>query len=255
MRAIIVFSVLVVIAAAQNTTIPCDKSANYGSSSLLIYNNACPLDRPYCTGQGLCSECAVGKDSLCDCPPNHRCAAARFNAVRNADFCTPVPIADIDTPCADNNGCPVELADQTTTAQATAFFLSCVNSQCRYCNGRETSSSIVCIQERLPTGADPRLYGSKTGTSRVCKQSADAWNSNTRVLDPALPTDQYAYERTQYAPPSASTAPATGQPSESPAPAASSASAVGEVGAWPMAVCAFVGICMFFGVAGLAAGG
>lgn len=200
LRFIVVASALAV-ALCHATTITCDTSQNYGGAQGAIYNTACPADRPYCTGSGLCSECAVGKDSLCDCPPNYKCAAARFNVVRDADFCSPMPLTVIDGVCADANECGVDLEDQRTGLDATAFFTSCVNSECRYCNGRSFSSTIWCKQEEVPGGGDARVHGSKTGP-RSCIQASNAWNSDTEVLSPPLPTDPYEYERSQYPTPS-----------------------------------------------------
>lgn len=214
---ILVVCVLVALASAQNS-ITCDKSQNYGGAQGAIYNSACPPARPYCTGSGLCSECAVGKDPLCDCPPNYKCAAARFNTVRNADFCSPMPLTTIDDACVDNNDCPVELENLQTSQLETAFFTSCVNSDCRYCNGRSFSTTISCQQGEVPGGGDPRAYGSKTSTARVCFEATNAWNSNTAVLNPPLPTDPFQYESNQYPSPSvAGTSASTGtSPSQTP---------------------------------------
>lgn len=193
---------LVVIAflvgAALAVNIACDKSRNYGGDQGAIYNDACPPERPYCTGSGLCSECALGKDPICDCPPNFKCAAARFNTVRNADFCAPMPLDVIDGTCTDANQCAVQLVDQRTDAQAIAFYTSCVNGECRYCNGRSYSSTITCRQDKVPSGGDPRVWGSKVQTARACVDVANAWNSYTETLSPPLPTDPYQYERDQY---------------------------------------------------------
>merc|ERR1712100_435943 len=206
-------SLLLVVATVAQLSVSCDRSLNYGGAQGAIYNTACPPQRPYCTGtggsNGLCSECAVGKDPLCDCPPNYKCAAARFNPVRNADFCSPMPLTTIDDACMDNNDCPVRLESLQTSQLETAFFTSCVNADCRYCNGRSFSTVIYCQQGEVPGGGDPRAYGSKASTARTCAEAYNAWNSNTAVLSPPLPTDPFQYERNQYATLTPSVVPAT----------------------------------------------
>lgn len=212
----IVLAVLFAAAACSAQTVVCNKANNYGGTNGKIYNSACPPERPYCTGSGLCSECALGKDSLCDCPPNYKCAAARFNAVRNADFCTPIPLTVIDDACADASACPVQLQSQQSGLTETAFYATCTTAgTCRYCNGRSYSSVIFCTQGEVPGGGDARAYGSKS-SPRGCLTDVDAWNSNVAVLDPALPTDPYEYERNQYPVPSP-----TPTPSESSTPSLS----------------------------------
>lgn len=186
------------VGATVAVNIACDTSRNYGGDQGAIYNDACPPERPYCTGSGLCSECALGKDPICDCPPNFKCAAARFNTVRNADFCAPMPLDVIDATCSDANQCDVQLVDQRTDANAIAFYTSCVANECRYCNGRSYSSTILCRQDKVPPGGDPRTWGSKADTARACLQAANAWNSYTETLTPPLPVDMYEYERDQY---------------------------------------------------------
>lgn len=226
--------VAVATTTCMATTIICDKSQNYGGAQGAIYNTACPGDRPYCTGSGLCSECALGKDPLCDCPSNYKCAAARFNTVRDADFCAPMPLTVIDGVCVDANDCAIELTSKQTATEEIAFYTSCVNSECRYCNGRSYSSVIRCQRGEVPGGGDPRVYGSKT-SSRGCTQVTNAWNSNTETVTPALPTDMFEYERNQYpsvqpsSGPNGSPSPAS--PSSSPAPATPTASL--SIGASP----------------------
>ena len=188
----------------QNSTIACNKGSNYGGSNGLIYNTACPLARPYCTGSGLCSECAAGKPSLCDCPLNYHCASARYNTVRAADFCAPFPLSVIDTNCATANDCDVQLQDLQTGASQPAFYASCVSTKCRYCDGYAYSSSIRCVQAEVPGGGNANFYGSKT-LSQACPPIVNAWNSYTTVLSPPLPTDMFQYERNQYPAPAGTT--------------------------------------------------
>ena len=191
-----------VVSGVVAQTIVCNKANNYGGTNGKIYNLACPPERPYCTGSGLCSECAVGKNSLCDCPPNYQCAAARFNTVRNADFCAPTPVSVIDDTCATSSDCAVTLQSQQSGNNEIAFYATCTSGlTCRYCNWRSYSSTIACTQGEVPGGGDPSHYGSKTGFM-ACITNVNAWNSQTAVLNPALPTDPYEYERNEYPPPS-----------------------------------------------------
>ena len=205
------------VAVCMATTITCNKAQNYGGAQGAIYNTDCPADRPYCTGSGLCSECAVGKNSLCDCPPNYKCAAARFNTVRDADFCAPMPLTVIDDVCTDANDCAIELTSKQTNTDEIAFYTSCVNSECRYCNGRSYSSVIRCTQGEVPGGNDPAAYGSKT-SARTCPEVYNAWNSNSETLSPPLPADMFQYERNQYPSVEPSSGPGGTSPSSSPAP-------------------------------------
>lgn len=209
---------VVVNAQFQNSTIVCNKASNYGGSNGLIYNTACPRDRPYCTGSGLCSECASGKPSICDCPANYHCAAARYNTVRAADFCAPYPLSVIDSTCATANDCEVQLQNIQTGANENAFYASCVSTKCRYCDGYAYSSVIRCAQAEVPGGGDANLYGSKT-FSLGCAPASNAWNSYTAVLSPPLPTDMFQYERNQYPPQTGST--------PSPCPSASRTKSIG----------------------------
>lgn len=201
MRALLIFAFVACAYAASNIT--CDRTRNYGGDNGRIYNDACPAKRPYCTGTadvGLCSECAVGKSEICDCPANYKCVAARFNQVRNADFCAPMPLTVIDSPCADANDCAITMVSQQSGDELVAYYASCVNNVCRYCNGRSYSSAFLCREGVVPSGGDARTYGSKFGEARACPEIYQAWNTNTADLDPPLPTDLFAEEKRLYAP-------------------------------------------------------
>ncbi len=222
--------VFVAVVAAQQlnaNNVACTTANNYGGTNGLIYNSACPADRPYCTGSGSCSECATGKDSVCDCPANYKCAGARFNTVRNADFCAPIPLSVIGGTCTDANQCNVDLVNQNTQQTQTAFFVDCVSSECKYCNGLATDG-YICTQGEVPGGGDARRYGSKT-EGRACFPAVNGWNSLVLPLDPPLPTDSFQYERDQYIasgsspPPSTPTATLSlgATPSNSPVPSSS----------------------------------
>lgn len=186
--------------AALAQTVTCNKAQNYGAAQGKIYNTACPAARPYCTGSGLCSECATGKNSICDCPANYKCVAAVQNAVRDADFCAPTPLSVINDACVTANDCAVNLKDQRTNVSTLAFYTECTTTaptKCRYCNGPSYSAVISCTRGEVPLGSDPAHYGSKSDF-RSCAPVNNAWNTNTPILNPPLPTDPYEYERNQY---------------------------------------------------------
>lgn len=219
---IIVAAFVVTAAVAQElnaNNIQCNTGDNYGAAQGLIYNSACPADRPYCTGSGYCSECATGKDPTCDCPPNFKCAGARFNTVRNADFCAPMPLDVIGNPCTSASECNVDLVNQNTMALQTAFFTDCVPDECLYCNGLSTDG-YICTQGEVPGGGDARRYGSKD-EGRACFSAYNAWNSQEYPLEPPLPTDPLEYEREQYVESSGSGSSPAPTPSNSVTPTAS----------------------------------
>jgi hypothetical protein len=200
--AIGILVVAAALARAQSpngNNIACSIGNNNGDSwTGAIYNNACPKDRPYCTGSGLCSECSATKDSTCDCPVNYQCVAAPYNAVRNADFCAPIPLAALNGACTTANDCGISLVVQKSGINQTAYYAVCASriNVCRYCDGYGSFFG-ACTQGVVPGGADKRAYGS-TANIVGCSPAADAWNSNTKVLSPPLPLDPYEYERNEY---------------------------------------------------------
>lgn len=181
--------------ANATISITCDIGQNYGpSNSQLWYNTACPPNTPYCTGSGLCSECVAQKDPDCDCPPNFGCLAYYFNPVRGADFCSPFPVALYGQSCGTQSDCNYTLPRQSDGAVIIANYVFCVSTECFYCTNENVR---ICNQGVLPIGADPGLYGSKN-EGRGCIQSVGAWNAYSWPTSTVLPTDPYAYERSQY---------------------------------------------------------
>lgn len=200
--AVLVVPLLVALASCQVPQTLCAINTNYApptNPTLAVYNAGCGDPAyPYCTGHGLCAECSpIKNDDECDCPANFRCVAYQFNPVRKAAFCAPLPIALYGRKCKSTSDCGVELPNVLTGETQTAYYGTCREGVCVYCNP-QAENTRICKQEEVSSG-DPGLYGS-TAEGRACFMSSLAWNSLTWPLQRPVPNNTYEYERDKYAP-------------------------------------------------------
>lgn len=199
-------ALVLALAASDSHAQGCDPNDNSGGGDgWRLYNFACTNPAlPYCTGGNKCNRCYAGKDSACDCPINWQCVSGRFNPYERADFCAPLPEDMYGQACQDDNDCAWQLPDYTQNrALGTAHYLSCVNNQCVFCNGRAVSFGGQCTQGRASNIGQHLTHGSVAPSTttidgyRVCFPDVNAWVAHSWPLDldsrlEPLPENPYA---------------------------------------------------------------